>query len=230
MATNAPMNLEMLQRVAEALGGDLERAVFVGGAVVSVYADDPAASEARPTYDIDLAVSVATAGELETLRGRLIAKGFTQSAADPVMCRFRIDGIMVDVMALEPVGWAPGNRWYASGFPKRESHVLAGGPHIPVLPLAYFLASKFDAHADRGGHSLASRDLEDIVHVLDNRLDIPSVWRNADPAVSVYLRDRLSWLVHPDQKEAVLGHMGFSASEARYQRMRREVRMAIGGL
>lgn len=121
MATNAPMNLEMLQRVAEALGGDLERAVFVGGAVVSVYADDPAASEARPTYDIDLAVSVATAGELETLRGRLIAKGFTQSAADPVMCRFRIDGIMVDVMALEPVGWAPGNRWYASGFPSARA-------------------------------------------------------------------------------------------------------------
>lgn len=37
--------------------------VFVGGAVVSLYTDDPAADEIRPTSDIDLTVMLMSYGE-----------------------------------------------------------------------------------------------------------------------------------------------------------------------
>ena len=80
MATNVPVNLAVLEQVAMALGDLKDRCVFVGGATVSIYADDPAALEARPTFDIDLAVSITTALELEQLREELARRGFSQSA------------------------------------------------------------------------------------------------------------------------------------------------------
>ena len=51
---NRTINLGVVAEIANALGDLNEFIVFVGGAVVSVYADDDAADEVRPTQDIDL--------------------------------------------------------------------------------------------------------------------------------------------------------------------------------
>ena len=48
---NKEINLATVAQVAEALKHIKEQVVFVGGAVVSLYADDPAADEIRPTQD-----------------------------------------------------------------------------------------------------------------------------------------------------------------------------------
>lgn len=46
---NRTINLGVVAEIAEALGELNESVVFVGGAVVSVYTDDPAADDIRPT-------------------------------------------------------------------------------------------------------------------------------------------------------------------------------------
>ncbi|MDD4698584.1 MAG: hypothetical protein PHR52_13785 [Fermentimonas sp.] len=96
---NTLINREATLRVANALGELNEEVVFVGGAVVSFYIDDPAADDVRPTKDIDIVLEIASLIELEEVRTKLTKKGFYQSSEDDVICRFRYKEIKVDVMS-----------------------------------------------------------------------------------------------------------------------------------
>lgn len=78
--------------------------VFVGGAMVSMYIDDPAAEDIRPTKDLDLTFQITTAGKLEEIRQKLLQKGFSQTHEDHVICRFRFDDLLIDVMSTQAVG------------------------------------------------------------------------------------------------------------------------------
>lgn len=53
---NRTINIAEVAEVAEALKDIKQDMVFVGGAVVSLYTDDPAADEIRPTQDIDMSL------------------------------------------------------------------------------------------------------------------------------------------------------------------------------
>lgn len=70
------INRQATLKIARALGELNSRVVFVGGAMVSLYADDPAAEDVRPTKDIDLTFQITSPGKLEQLREELVAKGF----------------------------------------------------------------------------------------------------------------------------------------------------------
>jgi len=78
--------------------------------VVSLYINDPAADDVRPTKDVDITLEIASVGELEKLRKDLVKKGFVQKSEDEVMCRFRYDDVKVDVMSTKEVGWAPSDK------------------------------------------------------------------------------------------------------------------------
>lgn len=78
MLKNTLINRAIIQKIAHALGELNERVVFVGGAVVSLYVDDPSADDVRPTKDIDFSMEIAHLAELESIRERLIKKGFTK--------------------------------------------------------------------------------------------------------------------------------------------------------
>lgn len=95
---NTLINRLAARKIAQALGELNEQVVYVGGAVVSLYVDDPAAEDVRPTKDVDISLEIASIGALEALRESLIQKGFYQSAEDNVICRFRYEDIKVDVM------------------------------------------------------------------------------------------------------------------------------------
>ncbi|WP_416443431.1 hypothetical protein ACH3O9_00875 [Leeuwenhoekiella sp. A16] len=89
MLKNTKINLEATKQVAVALGILNKNVVYVGGAMVSLYIDDPAAEDVRPTKDIDITLEIANVKELEELRVDLEERGFIQSAEDDVICRFR---------------------------------------------------------------------------------------------------------------------------------------------
>lgn len=210
-----------LGEVSDALGDLLNEVVFVGGAVVGLYVDDPAAPSVRPTKDVDIVIEVLSASALESLREVLRARGFKQSPQDTVICRFRLAGILVDVLSTKAVGWAPSNRWFAPGYTKLIQKEVSGHA-INLLPLPYFLATKLEAFKDRGrGDVRLSHDLEDVVYVLDNN----STWAEEIIAIDdSLLQDYL--LIHFESmekdtaiKEAVLGHLGYSGSQARYQKI-----------
>ncbi len=65
---NTTINLGVIRRIAQGLGSLNEKVVYVGGAVVSLYINDPAADDVRPTKDVDIFLQIASLGELEDLR------------------------------------------------------------------------------------------------------------------------------------------------------------------
>ena len=60
---NTLINREATIKVAKALGDLNSEVVFVGGAMISLYIDDPAAEDIRPTKDIDLTFQITTLGK-----------------------------------------------------------------------------------------------------------------------------------------------------------------------
>lgn len=185
---NTLINKEIIKRVALALGDLNNVVIYVGGATVSLYINDPAADDVRPTKDIDISLQILSIPQLEEIREQLNEKGFSQSADLDVICRFKLDDILVDVMSTKAVGWAPANPWFAKGFDKREK-VKIDDISIQIMPLPYFLASKFSAFKDRGGNDpRQSKDLEDITYILNNRTDWHEVIKDSGKEVMDFLK------------------------------------------
>lgn len=192
MLKNTLINKEATIKVALALGDLNDQVVYVGGAMVSLYVNDPAAADIRPTKDIDLTFQIATYTKLEQLRESLNERGFYQSAEDEVICRFRYQGLKIDVMSTESVGWAPSNPWFKKGF-KAAITVNLDDIAIKVLPLPYFVATKMAAFFDRGIKDVyGSHDLEDIVYLFNYTSDIDIQILASNKDVKHYLAEKLS--------------------------------------
>jgi hypothetical protein len=215
---NTLINRKATATVAKALDNLIEQVVFVGGAVVSLYIDDPAADDVRPTEDIDLTFNILTESDLEKLRQDLHEKGFTQSHEDEVICRFRLGDIKVDVMSTKAVGWAPANTWFNQGFEKAMKYDLVGF-NIRLLPFAYFLASKFEAFRSRGGTDpRASHDFEDIVYLLNHTSNFPFLILNAGEDVRDYLVGEFGAVIENAKlQEAVKANLYFEELEERFE-------------
>jgi len=220
MVKNTAINREVIRKIASALGEMNEQVVYVGGATVGLYINDPAADDVRPTKDVDISMVIISFGELESIRQKLIRKGFKQSQEDNVICRFRYEDIKVDVMSTKAVGWAPSNPWFKPGFVQKEK-VKIEDQDIQILPLPYFLASKFSAFNDRGVKDpRTSHDFEDIVYILDNRTDIVEQLAKVPDDVRPYLADQLQKILDERiMQEAILGNLFYETREERYQRI-----------
>lgn len=142
MLKNTLLNRSVIKTVAEGLGDLNQRVVYVGGAVVSLYINDPAADDVRPTKDIDISLEIASLTELEEIRQDLRNKGFSQTAEEDVICRFRYKDIKVDVMSTREIGWAPANIWFDEGFKFKEP-VQIEEQQIYILPLPICKENQF---------------------------------------------------------------------------------------
>lgn len=215
---NTIINRIIIQRVAKALGELNNEVIYVGGATVSLYINDPAADDVRPTKDIDISIKIASITHLEEIREKLVAKGFKQSADLGVICRFKLNDILVDVMGTTPVGWAPANPWFELGFEHKEQ-IQVDEQTINIMPLPYFLASKFVAHADRGGNDpRMSHDFEDIIYILDNRTDWHIIVNNAHGEVKAYLLEQFQSILKSNRmQEAILGNLYYETQDQRYK-------------
>lgn len=231
MVKNTGINREVIRKIAFALGAMNEQVVFVGGATVSLYINDPAADDVRPTKDVDISLAIASLGELEAIREELTRKGFKQSPEDDVICRFRYEDIKVNVMSTKAVGWAPSNPWFSAGFAQRET-VEIKDQKIKILPLPYFLASKFSAFNERGAKDpRSSHDFEDIVYVLDNRTDIVEKLAKVPDDVGPYLADQLQRILDDRvMQEAILGNLFYETREERYQRIIDSIKQIVNGI
>lgn len=222
---NTIINRRAAKRVAVALGELNAKVVFVGGAMISLYIDDLAAEDVRPTKDIDITFRIVSTGELEVLRETLVSRGFSQSAEDDVICRFRLQDIKVDVMSTKEVGWAPANPWFGPGFEKAIP-VQIEDQTIRILPFTYFLATKFSAFTARGGRDpRMSHDFEDIVFLLNYTTDFKEQIINSPyEEVKEYLVESFRKILHDDKlQEAIIGNLYFEDQMARFQRIINEL-------
>jgi predicted nucleotidyltransferase len=215
---NTLLNRKAAIKIANALGELNNDVVFVGGAMVSLYIDDPAAEDIRPTKDIDLTFQITTVGKLEQLRETLAKKGFAQTHEDDIICRFRYDELLVDVMSTVSVGWAPSNRWFMPGFQRAVKYNLED-VIIKILPLPYFLASKMEAFFDRGINDLyGSHDFEDILYIINYTSTLEQQVFSADEEVKLYLTECVKNILSRDKILAVIpGHLYYETADERFE-------------
>lgn len=203
-------NIVRIKAVANLLNGLAQPYVFVGGATVSLYASNLEAGGAiRPTDDVDVVVELATYGGYAQIDERLRQIGFINDVASGVICRYTIDGIIVDIMPTteDVIGFS--NRWYPEGFKHAIICLLDDKTEIMIFSLPYFLASKWEAHKSRGGKDLRmSRDFEDMVYIFENNYDFDEALLNGPEHLRVYFREELSDLIDlMDFEEGVYSHM-----------------------
>jgi len=220
-------HIDLIIKVAKALGELNDQVVFVGGAVVSLYVTDDAAPDVRPTDDVDIMLEISSAGKLETLREKLRRKGFIQSSDDKVICRFRYEEIKVDVMATQEVGWAPANPWFKPGFEELEIREV-NDFKLRILSLPYFIASKLTAFRSRAKDPRTSHDLEDVVYILDNRDDITEQLLSAPEDVKSYLYKEFSQLIDDGAiREAMMANLEYSSQTVRFAMIGKKIKRFI---
>ena len=214
---NTEINKSAIKKIAYALGKLNDKVVYVGGAVVSLYINDPGADDVRPTKDVDIGLEISSLGKLEELRQNLTMKGFIQTSEDDVICRFHYGDIIVDIMATEEIGWAPANEWFKPGFKHLIERTIED-IHIRILSLSYFLASKFSAFHDRGSDDpRSSHDFEDIIYILDNRDDFDESILKSPDDVKNYLKSEFSAILkNPVLQEAVQGNLSYDNQKKRF--------------
>lgn len=200
-------NLEMLARVARGLDDLKDEVVFVGGSVAELYADDPAASDIRPTLDVDCVVELSARKGYYELEEALRKRGFkNDTTSGAPICRWIFEDIIVDVMPNDPAVFGFSNRWYGPGFEHRIKMTLPDGTWVYVFRVEYYLAAKFEAMLSRGGSDLrTSHDFEDIVYIIDNCTELAQqVAGSGDDSLREYLREQCAALLsNPNIEESV---------------------------
>lgn len=189
--------LEMLQLVAKALGHDLcRRLVFVGGCTTALFITDKITLEdVRSTDDVDLIVDLAGYPAWTDLQADLRQKGFIEAYDDTVICRMKLFGLKVDFMPDDPDVLGFTNRWYSRGIETAVNFSLTDEITIKLLTPELFIATKFDAYLGRGeGDLFGSRDLEDILLIVDGREEIVEEVRRADADIRQFIAEQFRGL------------------------------------
>lgn len=191
---NRTINIAVVAEVAEALSEIKEAMVFVGGAVVSLYTDDPAADEIRPTQDIDMTLNIVNLHHWQDVQEKLGELGFYPDPFGHAICSYRYKDIPVDIMATEDGPLGPSNSWYKIGFENLWT-AKALDQEIKILSAPCYLATKFEAFNNRGNDYRTSHDIEDVIYVLDNRLQIVEEVANEDERIKVFIKQQLKLIV-----------------------------------
>lgn len=190
---NRTINIAAVAEVAKALKDLKDQMVFIGGSVVSLYTDDPAADEIRPTADIDMTLNVANLSNWSDLQEKLSSLGFHPDPFGHAIYSYKYKDIPIDIMPAEDGPLGPTNKWYKFGFDNLWP-ARAQDEAIKILPAPCYLATKFEAFNDRGRDYRTSHDFEDIIYILDNRTTIVEEVKSTNPEIKNFLQTQLSKL------------------------------------
>jgi hypothetical protein len=125
-----------------------------------------------------------------------------------VVCRWAIDGMKLDVMPTDAQILGFSNRWYA-GAARTGVERGVGAVTIRVVTAPYFLATKLEAFASRGGGDFwASADIQDIVAIADGRGELVDEVQRAPGDVRTYIAEQIGrWLREDRVADMVAGHL-----------------------
>ena len=200
---NRTINIGVVAEVAKALAELKNQMVFVGGAVVSLYADDPAADEIRPTADIDMTINLMNFSNWAKMQERLAELNFYPDPFGHAICSYKYKDIPVDIMPAEEGLLGPSNKWYIVGFNDLWK-ITVKDEEIRILSAPVYLATKFEAYNNRGGDYRTSHDFEDIIYVLDNRIHIVPEIENAHKEIKKFLKKEINKILSSKFLEEIL--------------------------
>lgn len=213
-------NVVMLELVARRLGADLcSQFAFVGGAIAGLLITDPANPSIRSTEDVDIVAEVLALSGYHRIEKALRQRGFSQDmSADAPICRWKVEGVTVDVTpTLEDIlGFA--NRWYLLCVATAGPLELPNGVSIRVIRAPVFIGTKLEAfHGRGGGDYLFSHDMGDIISVVDGRDSLLGECEQMPQELRAYLAHQFSTLL-ADRRflDALPGHLpGDAMSQSR---------------
>lgn len=130
---NKVINLALVAQVAQGLQELKDKMVFIGGAVISLYTDDPAAEEIRPTADIDMTINLANYAEWAQMQERLAELGFYPDPQGQSICSYKYQDIAIDIMPADDSSIGVSNIWYKPGFKYLQQIALEDGTNINIL-------------------------------------------------------------------------------------------------
>lgn len=225
---NKTINLKIVAEVAAALQELKNQVVFVGGAVISLYTNDPAADEIRPTSDIDLTVELTGYADWERLQFRLRELKFSPDPFGHANCSFLYKNISIDIMPADDSSIGQSNSWYKPGFEYLDEMIVYG-ENIRILSAPYFLATKFEAFYGRGSDYRTSHDFEDIIYVLDNRIEIVEEILASDDRVKSFLQSELLKVIsNPYGEEYIRSQIHPLMVDDRYMLLTEKINAIIG--
>jgi predicted nucleotidyltransferase len=221
-------NLAILELATLALGDLCDSLVFVGGCAAGLLFTVAQAQAIRATQDVDVVVQVATTREYHAMGKELINRGFkNDQSSDAPICRWLHGDLKLDLMPSEGAILGFNNRWYPLAIQTAEHVDLPSGRVIRLIFPPVFIATKLEAFRDRGnGDYLASHDLEDILSVVDGRIELIAEARGSGDDLRSYLSTEIRALLGTsDFLDALPGHLpGDNASQQRAPELLRRLR------
>jgi predicted nucleotidyltransferase len=211
------INKVRIKAVANALDALNEKVVFVGGATISLYPDKPV-FEIRPTDDVDVIIEILNYNDRVALEEKLRSIGFSHDIESGVICRYKIQGIIVDVMPTNDSSIGFTNLWYPEGFQNAIDYVIDNICKVKILSAPYFIATKLEAYKGRGENDgRTSHDFEDIIYVLENRELIWEEINNSGDNLKKYFREEFKKLLdNPNLYEWIDCHVERGSPPATY--------------
>jgi hypothetical protein len=196
----ATTNLRMLEFVARKLGPLNEEVVYLGGCSTALFMTDSLLLDVRPTKDVDCIVDIVSRSEYYKFSKKLEERGFKQLLNESVICRWRYDDVILDVMPTDEEILTFGNRWYKEAITKPVAHQLADDLVIKSVTAPYLLATKIEAFHARGNRDfLASHDFEDIINVISGRVEIADEVNSENDELKNHLKNFFEEMLNDDE-------------------------------
>ncbi len=212
-------NLEQLISTAKLLQPLLDELVFVGGSVTGLLITDEAAGEPRTTHDVDAIAEIASYAKYAEFGQRLRALGFSEDTSEGApLCRWVQGDCILDVMPLDEKILGFSNTWYPTALRSAVPHQLTPDLVIRTTSAPLFLATKLQAfEGGQRGDVRTSKDLEDIISVVDGRPTLMAEVEAEGEELHVYIRAAMGKLLATDAfSDALPGYlMPDAASQAR---------------
>jgi hypothetical protein len=203
-------NLQLLTDAAKLLEPLLGELVFVGGCATALLITDNAAADVRPTFDVDAIAEITSYAGYTEFSERLRKLGFQEDTSEGApLCRWRQKTTTLDVMPLDAKILGFSNTWYEPAMLHSEERELEKGLEIRLVTPVYFCASKLEAFAGRGRNDFpGSRDLEDMIAVVDGRTELVAEIQAAVNDVRSYLAKEIKKLLSIREfSDALPGHV-----------------------
>ncbi|MES1197680.1 MAG: hypothetical protein ABUL41_00195 [Chitinophagaceae bacterium] len=170
------------------------------------------AGEVRPTNDVDILIELIQYKDYALIEEKLRAKGFVNDTESGVICRYIIQGIIVDIMPTEESILGFNNHWYPDGCKTAMEETIDDGYTIRIFRPEYFIASKLEAFGDRGERDgRMSSDFEDVVFILNNREEIWNEMKASLPELKAWLKEIFAALLANDNiYEWISAHLDYA--------------------
>lgn len=199
-------NVISVELVANALGDLCGELVLTGGCAVGMLITDDARPVVRATQDVDLIAEVSSLANYYYLQDKLKERGFEEQAE--VICRWAKGNLIVDVMPTDEAILGFSNRWYPLAVSSAQDLILPNGAKIKVVSAPLFIATKIESFQGRGQGDYGHHDIEDIVNVIDGRIELYEEVVCTDSSVREYIMSEFDdFLADPSFTERLRWHL-----------------------